>query len=98
MRVVSSLADIDFGVGRVYRAGRNLIIESSADSTLATTVTITHGDALVSLGALITSPSAWLFLLRLPFAIFAGGSSGKAHSSASEWDERRKHTGLNKPW
>lgn len=94
MRVVSSLADIDFGIGRIARRGRNLVIESSQDSTIETKVTITPRDALRSIGALLTSPSVWLFVLTLPFAMFTRADGGNANS----WEERRQRTGLNKPW
>ncbi len=96
MRVISSLADIDFGIGRIFRRGGDLVIESSKDSTLETTVTVTPRDALRSLWSLATSPSAWLFVLTLPFAGFSRGS--KVANATNEWDERRGRTGLNKPW
>ena len=94
MRVISSLADIDFSIGRIARAGRDLVIESSADSTIATKVTVTPADARRSIGALLTSPSVWRFLVTLPFA-----SSRRAASDQGDaWEERRRRTGLNKPW
>ena len=94
MRVISSLADIDFGIGRVARVGRDLVIESSADSTIPTKVTVTPRDALKSLGALLVSPSVWLFILLLPFAGLAGGR----RQEGDAWTRRREQTGLNKPW
>lgn len=94
MRVVSSLADIDFSVGKISRKGADLVIESSDDSTIATKVTITPRDALHSVARLVISPAVWLFLLRLPFAAFGGKRGGKADG----WEARRKSTGLNKPW
>lgn len=97
MRVVSSLADIDFSIGRIGRAGRDLVIESSEDSTIATKVTITPHDALRSVGALLTSPSMWVFLLLLPFRGRARGGAGRS-GDTSDWERRRRRTGLNKPW
>lgn len=94
MRVVSSLADIDFAIGRIARAGPDLVIESSEDSTIATKVTVTPADALRSIGALLTSPSVWLFLVTLPFAVFGRRTT----ESSDAWQERRRRTGLNKPW
>ncbi len=95
MRVVSSLADIDFNVGRVRRESGNLVIESSADSTLETTVTITPRDARQALKRLIGTGAVWGFLP----AILFGGSGGEAPVAATDhWEERRKSTGLNKPW
>lgn len=94
MRVVSSLADIDFAIGRIARAGHDLVIESSDDSTIATKVTVTPADALRSIGALLTSPSVWLFLATLPFAAFRRPAIG----TNDAWQDRRRRTGLNKPW
>ena len=94
MRVISSLADINFAVGRISRKGADLVIESSADSTLPTKVTITPRDALHSIARLLTSGSVWMFLLRLPFAAFSGGNT----RIEDGWEARRKRTGLNKPW
>ena len=97
MRVVSSLADIDFGVGRITRIGGDLVIESSADSTIATKVTITPRDAARSLWALATSPSAWWFVLTLPFRR-SGAASAHVASDSGDWQTRRNRIGLNKPW
>lgn len=96
MRVISSLADIDFGIGRILRRGGNMVIESSDDSTIKTIVTVTPRDALRSLWSLATSPSAWIFVLTLPFAGLTR-NSGSA-SNVDDWERRRKNTGLNKPW
>lgn len=94
MRVISSLADIDFAIGRIARAGRDLIIESSEDSTIATKVTITPVDARRSIRALLTSPSVWSFLATLPFA----SSRSAAADRSDAWEDRRRSKGLNKPW
>ena len=96
MRVVSSLADIDFGIGRIFRKGKNLVIESDKNSTLETTVTISPRDAFASLGALATSPSAWWFVITLPISIFS--RSRKPWNDNDNWHERRKRIELNKPW
>lgn len=93
MRVVSSLADIDFNVGAIRREGDNLVIESSADSTLETTVTITPRDARQALKRLLGAGAVWGFLP----AILSGGG-GKPAAPEDHWAERRKRTGLNKPW
>ena len=94
MRVTSSLADIDFNFGRIRREGGNLIVESSPDSTLATTVTITPRDARAAVKALLSSVATWRFVARLPFA---GGGSGGATEN-ERWAARRHSTGINKPW
>ena len=93
MRVISSLADIEFAIGRIGRSGPDLVIESSPDSTIATKVTVTPRDALRSIAALVTSPSTWSFLLALPFA-----SRRNPVPRHDGWEERRRRVGLNKPW
>lgn len=95
MRVVSSLADIDFAVGEIRREDGALIVTSSEDSTLETVVTITAQDACSTLWRFIKSPSTWLFVASLPFA---GRSGQRGSSTGDAWDERRAKTGLNKPW
>ncbi|HWL47229.1 MAG TPA: hypothetical protein VNQ31_05890 [Sphingomonadaceae bacterium] len=93
MRVTSSLADIDFEVGAIRRENGNLIVEGSPDSTIATTVTITPRDAADAIKRLLLSGATWRFLLSLPFG---GGRGGGG--SEDRWAERRKRTGINKPW
>lgn len=94
MRVVSSLADIDFHVGAVHRKGGSLVVESSADSTLATTVTITPGDARHALKHLLGNGATWRFL---PSLLFGGGGEPQ-DAPTDQWAERRQRTGINKPW
>jgi len=96
MRVVSSLADIDFSIGRIGRAGRDLVIESGEDSTIATKITVTPHDAKRSICALLTSPSVWGFVVTLPFRRKAADTAGGGDANA--WEQRRQRTGLNKPW
>ena len=97
MRVVSSLADIDFGIGRIFRRGKNLVIESDEGSTLPTIVTVTPRDAFASLGALVTSPSAWWFVITLPFSVFSKAPQ-QGNNNDDDWEARRKRITLNKPW
>ena len=94
MRVISSLADIEFSIGRISRQGSDLVIDSGDDSTIPTKVTIEPRDALRSIAKLLASPSVWLFLVRLPLAALGAGEKGDADG----WAARRKRTGLNKPW
>ena len=95
MKVVSELADIEFQVGAIARQGDELIIESSADSTLATRVIVSPKDARAAIRRLLASPSAWGFLLRLPFTLPRARQDNRDHRV---WEERRRSVGLNKPW
>ena len=95
MRVISELADIDFQVGAISRRGDELVIDSAADSTLASRIVIRPREALATLLRLATSAAAWGFLLRLPFALLR---AGRQEAGDQAWRERRTRIGLNKPW
>ena len=95
MRVISELADIDFQVGAISRRGDELVIDSAADSTLASRIVIRPREALATLLRLATSAAAWGFLLRLPFALLR---AGRQEADDQAWRERRERIGLNKPW
>ena len=95
MKVMSELADIEFQVGAIVRQGDELIIDSAPDSTLTARIVVSPRDAMATVGRLLLSPSAWGFLLRLPFALMRG----RQHTTDDrEWEERRRSIGLNKPW
>ena len=95
MKVVSELADIEFQVGVIARQGDELVIESTADSTLAARVFVSPKDARAAIRRLLTSPSAWGFLLSLPLALPRSKQENRSHRA---WEERRRSVGLNKPW
>lgn len=95
MKVTSELADIEFQVGAIAREGDELVIDSAPDSTLAARIVVSPRDALTTVRRVLLSPSAWGFLLRLPFALVRGKRS---RAGDSAWQERRRSTGLNKPW
>ena len=95
MRVVSELADLEFQVGAISRRGDELIIDSAADSTLASRIRIRPREALATLLRLAASGAAWGFLLRLPFALLRDRRDA---ADDRAWRERRERIGLNKPW
>ncbi|MDE0064381.1 MAG: hypothetical protein OXP09_14315 [Gammaproteobacteria bacterium] len=95
MKVVSELADIEFQVGAIARRGDELIIESTPDSTLAARVFVSPKDARTAIRRLLASPSAWGFLLRLPFTPLRARQENTGHRA---WEDRRRSVGLNKPW
>lgn len=95
MRVVSELADIEFQVGAISLNGDDLVIDSAPGSTLAARIMVSPRDARATLARIALSPSAWGFLLRLPFAPLRGK---RQQAGERAWQERRRQTGLNKPW
>ena len=95
MKVVSELADIEFQIGAIARQGDELIVESTADSTLAARVFVSPKDARAAIRRLLARPAAWGFLLRLPFTVLRARQEDAGHQA---WEERRRGIGLNKPW
>lgn len=66
MRVRSKLADVEFRFGTIERNDDELIINSHPDQPMKSRVYISAQDVVTALRALITSPAAWGFLVRLP--------------------------------
>jgi hypothetical protein len=91
MIVKSALADLNVTVGRMKGQAGHLVLESGEDSSLQATVTMTPADVASALAAFLRSPSAWLFMLSLPFA---GLRSGGNQAEAS----RYPGFALNHPW
>lgn len=66
MKVVSTLADIEFRFGRIERRGGRLVIHSHVDQAMKTTVFVAPRDVFIVIGRMLVSPGAWLFVLGLP--------------------------------
>lgn len=98
MRVKSSLADIDFRVGEITREGDYLFVHSAPGSTLETQIQISPQDARDTLWQLVTHAAVWSFLPKMLFAGRAESNELTESSSNKAWQERRRRTGLNKPW
>ena len=79
MKVTSALADMEISVGRISSKGGRLILESGASSSIDARVAMDAGDVWAAIGAFLRSPSAWGFVLGLPFLLAqkagCGGSS-----------------------
>ena len=67
MRVISTLAQIDFQFGTVTRDGNVLVIESPADATMRSRVYVSPQDVIEFLKRLVLSPRAIVFVLGMPF-------------------------------
>ncbi len=67
MRVTSQLADVEFRFGPVVRDGNKLVLSSSPDQPMTTTVYVSPRDVVSFLGKLLRSPSALLFVLGFPY-------------------------------
>ena len=95
MKVTSELADIEFGIGAVSQDDGNLVITSDADSTMATTISVSPADFRRTFRRLVFNGSFWGFMLTAPFR---RGSSSAGAGGDSAWNERRGRQGINKPW
>jgi len=95
MRVKSSLADIQFGVGEITRDGDYLVVHSAPGSTLDTLIQISPRDARETLWQLLTQAAVWRFLPKL---LFSGRPKSAVPGDDEGWQERREKVGLNKPW
>lgn len=70
MRVKSKLADVDFQFGDVKRDGNLLVIDSHPDATMKSCVYVSPQDVVEVLKRILTSPSAILFVLGLPYFLY----------------------------
>ncbi len=95
MKVISALADIEFGVGRLDRRGDALVVFSDEKSTMATEIIVSPEDARATLGRVLFSWTAWRFFLLLPFR---RTKKRAGDTDRDAWQNRRGSTGLNKPW
>ncbi len=88
MRVTSDLADLDIKLGRITRAGDELVIESAPESSLDARIRVGASDARSMLGKVLKSGAVWGFLLRLPFS-----RSGRSPAAPRERGRPALHEG-----
>ena len=95
MKVRSPLADMDVVVGRVRRAGTDLVLTSGPDSSMDATIIVSAREVVATLLKVLTSPSGLLFVIGLPWFWFRqtlgrGSSPGTTPSRAPR--------DINRPW
>jgi len=90
MRVKSDLADVDFHLGSIRRGGSGLVIASREGSSLPTVVEVGRDDVLAGMSALLRSPSAFWYVLTVPFR---RASAKTANDTVSTVVDQ-----INKPW
>ena len=66
MRVVSSLADIDFHVGAIAHLKACIVVQSRSGEGIPTTVYVDRDDVVGGMKALLRSPAALWFVLTAP--------------------------------
>jgi hypothetical protein len=89
MRVLSKLAQIDFRFGKIKRDKNLLVVESSPESKMPSTVYMSPQDIVEVMKRVLVSPGAILFVLALPFFLYRWNRSDRSiHQSAAkkrEW-------------
>jgi preprotein translocase subunit Sec63 len=78
MRVLSKLAQIDFRFGKIKRNKNLLVVESSPDSKMPSTVYISPQDIVEVLKRMLVSPGAILFVLALPYFLYRWNRSDRS--------------------
>jgi hypothetical protein len=95
MKVHSPLADLEIGIRAARRDGDDLVLESSAGGSVDALITVSAGEVLHTLGIVLGSPSALLFVLGLPF-FWLRQRFGPQRSRSTA--HRPQSTDINKPW
>ena len=96
MKVRSGLADLDIGIGSIRREGGNLVLRSSAASSVDTEIVVSAAEVVRTIGLVLSSPSGWAFVLGLPwFWLRQEFGSGKADGDQGATS---RPADINKPW
>lgn len=94
MKVYSPLANLNLHIGAIKRSGNSISIIASEESSLPTEVIATPADILRITGAVLSSPSLWLYLLALPYHWWRAKKTGLADGP----DRIADAGNINKPW
>lgn len=107
MKVTSALADMEISVGRISSKSGRLILESGASSSIDARVAMDARDVWAAIGAFLKSPSAWGFMLGLPFSWLlkpveegvrdAAGEPYAGYAINHPWRGNAKESGATRP-
>ncbi|MEP7242814.1 MAG: hypothetical protein ABI885_03920 [Gammaproteobacteria bacterium] len=97
MKVHSPLANMDVGIGEVARQGNDLVLKSRADSSMDAVITISAGEVVRTLGAVLSSPSGLVFVLGLPY-FWLREKWGRPAAPAAPSSGPARPADINKPW
>src|SRR5262245_7989708 len=97
MKVRSTLANMDIVIGKVRREGNGLALIAGPGSAVETTIVMSAGEVLCTLGKVLSTPSSLLFVLALPYfwlrqKFAPAGGEHTASGSATRASD------INKPW
>ena len=96
MKVRSGLADLDIGIGSIRRDGGNLILRSSAASSVDTEIVVSATEVIRTIGIVLSSPSGWAFVLGLPWFWLRQAFAGAGTTAMQAKSPRPAD--INKPW
>jgi hypothetical protein len=95
MKVRSALADLEIGIDDIRREGNGLVIRSAAGSPLEAVITVSAREVVATLFKVLTSPSALVFVLGLPFFWLRDALGGTTSAAAARTS---RPADINKPW
>jgi hypothetical protein len=97
MKVRSRLADMDVVVGRVRRAGNDLVLMSGPDSSMEATIIVSAREVVATLMRVLTSPAGLLFVVGLPWFWFRQ-TLGRGSARGTTASRTARPGDINKPW
>ena len=97
VKVQSPLANMEVVIGRVRRAGNDLVLSSRDDSSMEAVITISAAEAVRTAGAVLSTPSGLGFVLGLPF-FWLRQRLGWGVSQDSAQNASLNPANINKPW
>jgi len=95
MKVVSTLADLDFDIGSAERAGNALKISNRTGSGIPTSVYVRPQDVLRLVAVVLSSTGGLAFILGFPVFWWRARKDKPARPGAQE---RMPGASMNKPW
>ena len=97
MKVQSPLANMDIGIGAARRSGNDLVLTASAGGSIDAVIRVSAREVLRTIGMILSSPSALIFVLGLPF-FWLRQRFGRGPASATGDSGERRTVDINKPW
>jgi hypothetical protein len=97
MKIHSPLADMEIGIDKVRREANDLVLFAHPASSVDARIVIPAGELLCTLGKVLVTPSALLFVLGLPF-FWLRQRLGSAHDSGASRHFQVRTADINKPW
>jgi len=88
---------MDVRIGEVQRQGNDLVLKSQPDSSMDAVITISAGEVVRTLGAVLSSSAGLTFVLGLPF-FWLREKWGRASAPGASSSAPARPPDINKPW